>query len=105
MSIKLDDKNISLAGEIDFPDSIDELNKMRDNLYGKMSSLAEDISDGSEDLTELYQNNIKQNRVSYIKEDDEVYEKAKNIDNLVNEFNNTRILIELIEKKIEKYNK
>lgn len=105
MSIKLDDKNISLIDDVNFPDSINELNKMRDNLYEKMSSLAEDISDGSEDLTEFYQNNIKQNRASYIKEDDEVYEKAKDVDNLVNEFNNTRILIELIEKKIEKHNK
>lgn len=105
MSIKLDDKNISLTEEMDFPDSIEELNKMRDDLYEKMGSLAGDISEGSEDLTEFYQNNLKQNRVSYIKEDDEVYEKAKNVDNLVNEFNNTRILIELIEKKIEKHNK
>jgi len=105
MSIKLDDKNISLIDEMDFPDSVDELNKMRDNLYQKMNSLGVKISDGSEDLTEFYQNNIKQNRVSYVKEDDEVYEKAKDVDNLVNEFNNTRILIELIEKKIEKHNK
>ena len=105
MSIKLHDKNISKPEEVKFPDGINELNKMCDELYEKMSSLAEQISDGSEDLTEFYQNNIKQNRVSYIKEDDEVYEKAKNVDNLVNEFNNTRILIELIEKKIEKHNK
>jgi len=105
MSIKLDDKNIGLIDEMDFPDSVDELNKMRDNLYKKMNSLGVEISDGSEELTEFYQNNIRQNRVAYIKENDEVYEKAKDVDNLVNEFNNTRILIELIEKKIEKHNK
>ena len=102
MSIKLGEKHEKKEKELNFPDDIDELNKMRDSLYEKMNSLTGKISDKSEGLTEYYQNNIKQNRTSYINADDAVYEQAKKVDNLVNEFNNTRILIELIEKKIEK---
>lgn len=102
MSIKLDNKNDIFENELDFPDDINELNNMRDTLYRKMNALTGKISERSENLTELYQGNIKQNRVPYIKQDDEVYEKAKEVDDLVNEFNNTCILIELIEKKIDK---
>lgn len=105
MSIKLGEKIDNIKDDINFPDDVDELDQMRDSLYEKMGYLAGKIDDRTQDLTEFYQSNIKQNRVSYIKEDDDVYEKAKNVDNMVNEFNNTRILIELIEKKIDKSNK
>jgi len=102
MSIKPDEKIDVVKEGIDLPEDINELNKMMDSLYEKISELEGKIGDRSEDLSEFYQSNIKQNRVSYIKEDDEIYKKAKNVDNLVNEYNNACILIELIEKKIDK---
>lgn len=102
MSTKIIEKINSLPDNFDFPDDIDELNEMRDYLYKKMSSLDATIINKSENLTEFYQNNIKQNRAAYIKDDKKAYSSAKKVDNLVNEYNNTCILIELIEKQIEK---
>jgi len=102
MSIKPNKKIDVVKEEIALPDDINKLNKMMDSLYKKISELEGKISERSEGLSEFYQSNIRQNRVTYIKEDDEIYKKAKNVDNLVNEYNNACIMIELIEKKIDK---
>jgi len=102
MSIKLEDKIKSLNRELNFPEDIDELNQLRDELYIKMSDLDRSIRSKSEGLTEIYHSNIRQNRTSYGNKDDKMYEQTKKVDNLVNEYNNTQILIELIEKKIDK---
>ena len=102
MSIKPDEKIDVVKEGIPLPEDINELNKMMDSLYEKISDLEGKIGDRSKDLSEFYQGNIKQNRVSYIKEDDEIYQKAKNVDGLVNEYNNACILIDLIEKKDRK---
>ncbi|MBN2879326.1 MAG: hypothetical protein JXN65_06800 [Clostridia bacterium] len=101
MSIKLEEKTEDMARDTKFPDNIEELNKLMDSLYEKISLLEGNISARSEDLTEFFQSNIRQNRISYIREDDEIYAKAKNVDTLVNEYNNACIMIELIEKKIK----
>lgn len=105
MSIKLNEKIDIVNEEIDLPNDINKLNDMMNSLYEKISYLEGKIGTRSKDLSEFYQTNVKQNRVSYIKEDDEIHEKSKKVDSLVNEYNNACILIELIEKRIEKYNK
>ena len=105
MSVTLDGKTENLKSKTDFPNDIKKLSKTRDSLYEKIDFLTERISEYTNDLAEFYKKSIGESSVLYIEENDNIYQKAKRVDNLVNEFNDTRILIELIEKKIEKHNK
>ena len=63
MSTKPDEKIDVVKEGIDLPEDINELNKMMDSLYEKISELEGKIGDRSEDLSEFYQSNIKQNIV------------------------------------------
>lgn len=101
MSIKLK-KNDKLHKDANLSDDIGKLNRQRDHLYGIMDAITEMINKKTEKLTQCYLSNIKQDRVEYDEDNSHMYTQAKKVDSLVNEYNNTQLLIELIEKKIAK---
>lgn len=104
MSDVMNKKISSIMATGDMPKDPIEIKELLENLYTKAYDITTIIDSDSSDLADMYKYTLKQERIAYDNDESNVYVHAKKIDELVNEYTNIMIMVELLEKKLSALN-